>query len=105
MTKSDVPVEFKLVARNIAASVTEFVKSMDDLVAHALIGIDQNHAAVLRPFINKLLEQNMPADGLAEFWSTMPSGIYFENGESVRRFLKALLDRIEKEPYLTGSAV
>jgi hypothetical protein len=103
MNTSEVPVEFKLVARNIAIDLFDFVNSMDDLVAHSLIGIDHRPAAVLRPFLRSLLNQNLTNQALAEFWSSMPSGIYFESGETVRQFLSALLDKLEHEPYLTGS--
>jgi hypothetical protein len=102
MNSIETPLEFKLIARNVAVGVLEFAKSMDDLVAIALVGIDQHHAAPVRPFLRTLLAQNMQANDLAEFWSLSPSGIYFDDGEAVRLFLAALLTKLEKEPYLTG---
>ncbi len=102
MQDQQMPAEFKSVARNIAVGVFDFVKSMDDLVAHALIGIDQHHAGVLRGYLPSLIDSNVSGDFLKEFWSSTPSGLYFDDGEAVRKFLAAILDRIQREPYLTG---
>lgn len=101
MSPIETPVEFKLIARNIAADALDFVKSLDDFVAVGLIGIDQRQAAVVRPFLKSLLAQNMSPEVLAEFWSSMPSGLHI-NGEGVQTILTALLNRLEQEPYLTG---
>lgn len=102
MQDQQMPAEFKSVARNIAVGVFDFVKSMDDLVAHALIGIDHHHAAVLRDYLPSLIDGKVTAEFLKEFWSTTPSGIHIDGGEAVRKLLAAILDRIQKEPYLTG---
>ena len=96
------PIEFKRMARNITIGTMDMVSSIDDLVDHALIGIDQNDAALCRPFIKDLLTKNLTVEEFARFWSSTPSSIYFNEGESVRKFLVALLARIENEPYLTG---
>ena len=97
-----VPAEFKAMARNIAADTFDFVNSMNDLVAAALIGIDQHQAAAIRPFLTTVLAKNIPADDLSAFWSAMPSGIHMSNGDGVREFLESLLSALEQEPYLTG---
>ena len=102
MNKNEAPTEFKAIARNVNSDIFEFVNSMDDLVAHALIGIDQHQAAVVRPFLKEIIEVNSTPDMLKEFWSSTPSGLYFIDGEAVRKFLTALLSRLEQEPYLTG---
>ena len=102
MKAKQTPAEFKAVARNIALGVFDEVHSLDDLVLHALIGIDQHDAAVLRKFLPQLIDVQMSADDLRELWSSMPSDIYFNDGEVVRKILAALLKRIESQPYLTG---
>ena len=102
MSTIETPAEFKMIARNIAVGVFEFINSTEDLVSVSLIGIDQNHAATVRPFLKSILASNMQADELTAYWSSMPSGIYISNGEAVRKLLEAILSRLEKEPYLTG---
>ena len=105
MNRNDVPDEFKAIARNINSDIFESVHSMSDLVEHALIGVDQHQAAVVRPFLTKVIEVNSTSEKLKEFWSSTPSGLYFIDGEAVGRFLVALLSRLQQEPYLTGVAV
>lgn len=102
MIAIETPVEFKLIARNFAADILDFAKSLDDFVAVGLIGIDQQQAAAVRPFLKSLLAENMSREALAEFWSSLPSGLHID-GEGVRNILVAILDRLEQEPYLTGS--
>lgn len=80
----------------------ELVRSMDELVPYALIGVDHRQAAAVRPFLRSLLAMNLSDEEMADFWSSTPSGIYFTEGERVRTFLSALLRRLEEEPYLTG---
>ena len=96
------PMEFRRMARNITIGTMDMVSSISDMVDHALIGIDQNDAAVCRPFVKELLAMNLKAEELIQFWSSTPSAIYFKEGDTVRKFLVALLARIEMEPYLTG---
>ena len=102
MKADQTPAAFKAVARNIALGVFDLVHSLDDLVAHALIGIDQHDAAALREYLPQLIDAHTSADDLKEFWSSMPSDIHFNDGEVVRKFLAALLERIERQPYLVG---
>ena len=103
MSSIEMPVEFKHMVRQVGGDIAEHVKSMDDLVAHALIGIDQHQAAAVRPYVKRLLAQELTSVEMAEFWSSTPSGIYFTNGDFVCEFLAALLERLEREPYLTGA--
>ena len=103
METIDTPAEFKLIGRNIAGGVFEFVKSTEDFVSLSLIGIDQNQAAIVRPFLKSILAANMSDDELSAYWFSMPSGLYISNGEAVRRLLEEILIKLEKEPYLTGS--
>lgn len=98
------PIEFKHMVRQVGFDVVELVKSMDELVPYALIGVDHRQASVVRPFLKSLLAMNLSAEEMAEFWSSTPSGVYFTEGESVRTLLSLLLTRLEREPYLTGEA-
>lgn len=103
VNQNETPTEFKVIARNVNSGIFEFVQSMDDLVTHALNGIDQHQAAVVRPFLKKVIEVNSTPEMLKEFWSSTPSGLYFIDGAAVGQFLAALLSRLEQEPYLTGA--
>lgn len=98
------PIEFKHMVRHIGGDIDEFVKSVDDLVAISLIGVDHRQAAPVRPFLTALMARNLSANAMVEFWSSTPSGVYFVDGEFVRKFLTALLAKIKSEPYLTGNA-
>lgn len=102
MNPDATPPEFRAVARNMAVGVFEIVQTLDDLVNHALIGIDHRDAAVLRVFLPQLTNGQMAADDLINFWSTMPSDLYFNDGEQLRTILTAIQERIRDEPYLTG---
>lgn len=102
MSMIEIPAEFKAIARNISADVFDFVKSLDDLVACGLVGVDDQKAAAIRPFLRTLLGESLSSEELSEFWSSLPSGIHISNGEAVRTILSALLARLEREPYLTG---
>lgn len=102
MSFNEMPIEFKHMARQVGGDISDLVNSIDDLVALALNGFDYRQAATVRPFLRALLAQQMPPESMAEFWSSTPSGIYISDGESVRLFLTALLERIDRAPYLTG---
>ncbi len=78
------------------------VTSINDLVAHALIGIDQNDAVVCKEFIGALLAQNLTAEQLVQFWSSTLSAIFFKDGETVRKLIEGLLARFEEKPYAAG---
>lgn len=99
----NVPTEFKHLTRNVNSGVNEFVKNLEDFVVHALIGVGPREAAIIRPFLKTYLDTNPSAQALSEFWSSMPSALYFDDGEFVRKFLTALLVRLMSEPYLTGT--
>ena len=77
----------------------EFVSSWEDLVQHALIGMNQAEAHVIRAFLDSLLSAGLSDQDFKEFWWTMPVTTVFETGDQVRTLLARIRETISKPPY------
>lgn len=53
------PAEFKRMCQNFGPDLGAFVSSWEDLAQHALIGIDQADALVIRAFLDRLLSAGL----------------------------------------------
>lgn len=102
MIPTTIPGEFLGLARNVNPESLEDSQSMDDLVMHALIGIDHHAAAVLRPFLANLLAGAREPGELVNFWATLPSGLLLKDDGTAERFLEKLLAKISEQPYIHG---
>jgi hypothetical protein len=96
----DVPIELRNAARNIVPDVFEHVHSLEELVQHFLIGVDEGDAKVIAAFFEQCFVENVSADEYAEFWTTMPSGIHFHDGSDVQRFMKKILMTLQSPRYV-----
>ena len=93
------PPEFKRMCQNFGPDLAEFVSSWEDLVQHALIGIDQAEARAIRNFLDQLLSAGLSDHDLKTFWWTMPVTAVFETGDQVRTLLTRIRETISKPPY------
>jgi hypothetical protein len=94
----NIPEEFKDLCRNLGPEMSEFVSSLDDLVAHSLIGIDAKRAMLIRPFLDQFLSGGHTADQLKSFWWSMPATMVFHNGDDVLVFLTRLQEVLSASP-------
>jgi hypothetical protein len=85
--------------QNFGPDLADFVHSWEDLVQHALIGIDQTEARALRNFLDQLLCAASSDRDLENFWRTMPVTTVFESGAQVRTLLTRIHGTISKPPY------
>lgn len=101
MKIQNVPSEFRKMSRNMTSGLFDLVETEDDAVAHALIGFDLRDAEVLRSFLAEIVAPENSAEDLKQLWSSVPSGVYFSDGEELRRFLQSILSAVRSKPYLT----
>ena len=92
------PQEFKKVFRNMGPRFGEFAKSKEEYVMYSLIGLDQADAAVIRPFLDKILVSCSPGE-LRTWWREGTSTTYFTVADEVVEFLKIMRNILGKPPY------
>lgn len=97
--RASAPPQFKQMCQNFGPNLSEFVSSWDDLVQHALIGINQSDARAIGPFVEELLEDQYSDEDLKEFWWTLPVTSAFHDGKDVREFLRRLREALSRPPY------
>ena len=94
-----VPDEFKKACRNLGQDLDLFVKSLDDLVYTALIGITATEATAIRSFLDQLLSDRYSPDQLKSIWWSTPADLVFHDSRDVVTFLTRLREVISKPPY------
>lgn len=100
----NVPEEFRRACMNLGPDLQESVKSVDDLVNVALIGVDQKQAAVMRTFLGELLSAGYDTEQMKKFWWATPSTFVFFDGGDVVNFLTRMNELLSQPPYAGSSA-
>lgn len=93
------PPEFKRMCQNLGPDLAEFVSSWDDVVQHALIGVDRADAMAIRNFLSQLLSAGLSDNDFKAFWWAIPVTTVFESGEQVRILLAGIYEAVSKPPY------
>jgi hypothetical protein len=99
----EIPSEFKKMCRNLVQGLD--VETPDELVQHALVGIDREDASAIRKFLDELLSKNYKAEELHSFWWSLPSDIVFDKGDGVEAFLKLVRVTLSKPPYQDAAEI
>lgn len=82
------PDEFKKLCRNLVQGLE--MNSAQELVAHALNGLDAKERSIVAGFIGRMLKEPPQQKMLLEFWWSMPSDVVFYEAEAIERFLALL---------------
>ena len=86
------PEEFKSLCRNLVQGTG--ISAAEEFVQASLAGIDRRDYPAIKAFLDELLSGRYSGDELVEYWSTLPSDIFFYEGQGVVRFLTMLRDRV-----------
>ena len=106
MIIAEMPRAFKKACRNLgqgldtATDVIDPSAPIPGMVAVALIGIDEQDAAEIVPYVNELLEGGYTSEEFRQFWWTAPAHTYFRDGSDVVTFLRLLLSKLSVPPYV-----
>jgi hypothetical protein len=92
------PEEFKKICRNMVPDIARHVKNEDEFVVMTLIGLDDNDAIVVVPFLKSLLGSHAPQEIKEWMWS-MPGSIGFSDADQLIRYLNLLLRKLQGQPF------
>jgi len=96
------PQAFKNACRNLGPDLEEFVSSLDDLVRHSLIGIDEAGAKEIKPYLDELLSGQYDDDQLKDIFWSLPGSTKFHEGRDVVTFLTRMREILAGPPYVIG---
>lgn len=95
----EMPQEFKNACRNLGPHLEDLVTSLDDMVQVALIGVDAKDAAVIRRFLDDILDGRYTPDQMKDFWWSTPATTVFYDGRDVVTFLSRMREVLSQPPY------
>lgn len=100
------PPAFRKVCLNLGQDMDLLVSSLDDLVKYSLIGIDQEDAAAIKPYLDDLLSGRYDHDQLKALWWSNPATVVFYDGRDVVTFLTRMREVLDGPgpPYLGHTA-
>lgn len=93
------PEAFKRMCQNFGPDLAEFAPSINDLVEHALIGIDRNDARAIGSFLDELLNGKHSAEDIKKFWWSMPVTTVFHDGKDVINMLERIREAVARRPF------
>ena len=98
MTNINQSAAFDILCKNLGQGLD--VTTAEELVQHALIGLDAAQVGEVKIFLdNDLLASGYTEEELRKWWWATPSTLTFADGKGLVAFLELLRRAIDKPPY------